>query len=180
MKSKIGILLAMTLIATPGFAQKVTVDWDRNHTAEPQTYAWAAPEETEQNPLMHQRIVNAINYWLTMRGKTEVKPDENPDVFVTYHSDSRDEVTIYSDHFGYGYGPGWHRGGMGTTTSRAVTHTKGTLVVDVWEAKDKNLIFRGTATDSVSTNPEKMEKKINKAVEKMFEEFDKKFAKEQK
>jgi hypothetical protein len=181
MKTKLIVTLALALMATPGFAQKVTVDWDRDYTSDPQTYAWVAPEEAEANPLMHQRIVNAMNYWLTMRGRQEVKPNENPDVYLTYHSDSKDQVVITSDHFGYGFGPGWYwGGGMGTTTSRAQTYTKGTLVIDIWDAKSKNLVFRGTATDTVEANPEKMEKKINKAVEKMFKEFDKKLAKEQK
>ncbi|HXV62800.1 MAG TPA: DUF4136 domain-containing protein, partial [Vicinamibacteria bacterium] len=54
------------------------------------------------------------------------------------------------------------------------------LVVDVWEPKEKKLIFRGTATDTVDANPEKLEKKINKMVEKMVKEFDKKLEKEAK
>jgi hypothetical protein len=71
-------------------------------------------------------------------------------------------------------------GGMGTTTARSHTYTKGTLVLDVWNPKDKQLLFRGTATDTVDANPEKMEKKINKAIEKMVKEFDKKVEKENK
>jgi hypothetical protein len=66
MKMKFILVLALALMATPGFAQKVTVDWDRDYTGDPQTYAWVAPEEAEGNPLMHQRIVNAIDYWMSM------------------------------------------------------------------------------------------------------------------
>ncbi len=180
---RLGSLAALLLIAAPGFAQKVTVDWDRSYSGPWETYAWAEPKDIAPNPFAHQRIVNAIDYWLTMRGHREVKPGENPDVIVTYHTASKDEVVVTADSWGYGYGPGWYgmgMGGMGTTTARSHTYTKGTLVVDVWHAKEKNMLFRGTATDTVDANPEKMEKKINKAVEKIVKEFDKKFEKEQK
>ena len=57
---------------------------------------------------------------------------------------------------------------------------KGTLIVDVWNAAEKSLMWRGTSTDTLSDKPEKNEKKINKGMKKMFEEFDKKYEKEQK
>jgi hypothetical protein len=180
---KLLALLALVLIAAPAFAQKVNIDWDRTYQGPFETFAWAPPKMAAENPLAAQRVVNAINYWLTMRGKREVQQSENPDVIVTYHTSSKEEVVVTSDTMGYGYGPGFYWGGMGgmaTTTSRSHTYTKGTLIVDVWNPKDKQLLFRGTATDTVDANPEKMEKKINKAVEKMVKEFDKKVEKENK
>jgi Domain of unknown function (DUF4136) len=182
-KVRLGAFLALLLLAAPGFAQKVNVDWDRDYKGTIDTYAWVASKEKAENPFTDQRIANAVNYWLTMRGHREVQPTENPDVFVTYHTSTKDEVVVTADTFGYGYGPGFYgggMGGMGTTTARSQTYTKGTLVVDVWDAKTKNLLFRGSATDTVDPNPEKLEKKINKCVEKMVKEFDKKLEKAKK
>jgi hypothetical protein len=45
------------------------------------------------------------------------------------------------------------------------------LAVDLIDAKAKKLVWRATATDTVSDNPQKNEKKIHKAVEKMFEKY---------
>lgn len=175
-----GLVLVLALMAAPGFAQKVTVDWDRDYDrSKTETYAWHAPKVPVPSDLMHQRIVNAVNYWLTMRGKHEVKPDQNPDVIVTYNASATNEVVVTADYYGYGYGARWG-GGMGTSTARSHTYTKGTLVFEVWEAKAKNLVFRATATDTVDAKPEKNEKKINKAVEKIIEEFDKQLEKEAK
>ena len=176
-------MLALLSMAAPSFAQKVNVDWDRDYVGPWSTYAWAEPKDGASNPLVDQRIRKAIDYWLTMRGRREVKANENPDVVVTYHTGTKDEVVVTADTMGYGYGPGFYWGGMGgmtTTTARSHTYTKGTLIVDVWNPKDKKLLFRGSATDTVDDNPEKMEKKINKCVEKMVKEFDKKFEKENK
>ncbi len=47
----------------------------------------------------------------------------------------------------------------------------GTLVVDMFDAKTKNLVFRGIAEDELSDNPEKNKKKLEKASTKMFKEF---------
>ena len=47
----------------------------------------------------------------------------------------------------------------------------GMLMVDVIDAQGKNLLWRATASDTLSDNPQKNEKKIHKAVEKMFEKY---------
>jgi hypothetical protein len=45
------------------------------------------------------------------------------------------------------------------------------MQVDVFDAKTKKMVFRGTASDDISDKPEKNSKKIDKAVEKMFKDF---------
>ena len=47
----------------------------------------------------------------------------------------------------------------------------GTLVVDIFDAKTKQLVFRGTAQDELSDKPEKNAKKLAKASDKMFKDF---------
>jgi hypothetical protein len=43
--------------------------------------------------------------------------------------------------------------------------------VDIFDAKSKALLFRGTAADEVSDKPEKNIKKVDKATSKMFKDF---------
>jgi hypothetical protein len=47
----------------------------------------------------------------------------------------------------------------------------GTLLVDVFDAKGKNLIWRGIAQDEASNKTEKNIKKVTKATEKLFKDF---------
>jgi hypothetical protein len=42
------------------------------------------------------------------------------------------------------------------------------MVVDLFDAKTKKLVWRGIARDTLSTNPKKNAEKITKATEKMF------------
>ena len=60
---------------------------------------------------------------------------------------------------------------MGTATTTESEYPVGTLVVDIFDARTKALLFRGTATDEISDKPEKNVKKIDKASNKMFKEF---------
>ena len=45
------------------------------------------------------------------------------------------------------------------------------LVVDMFEAKSKNLVFRGTAESEVSDNANKNASRLEKASTKMFKNF---------
>jgi len=47
----------------------------------------------------------------------------------------------------------------------------GTLVVDMFDTYSKKLIWRGSASDVLTGKPDKDEKRLEKAVEKMFEHF---------
>ena len=71
---------------------------------------------------------------------------------------------------GYGY-RGWGGMGMGSATTTESEYTVGTLVVDIFDAKSKALMFRGTASDELSDKPEKNQKKLEKASDKMFKKF---------
>ena len=83
----------------------------------------------------------------------------------------RNVNTFYSGGMGgYGYRYGG-MGGMGTASTTVSEYTVGTLVVDMFDAKTKNLVFRGTAEDEISDKPEKNAKKLDKASEKLFKNF---------
>ena len=61
--------------------------------------------------------------------------------------------------------------GMGTATTTESEYLVGTLVVDIFNAKTKALVFRGTASDELSDKVEKNQKKLGKASDKMFKDF---------
>jgi len=60
---------------------------------------------------------------------------------------------------------------MGTATTTQTEYVVGTLLVDIFDAKGKNLIWRGIAQDEASNNTEKNIKKVTKATEKLFKDF---------
>jgi hypothetical protein len=60
---------------------------------------------------------------------------------------------------------------MGTATTTTSEYLVGTLVTDIFDAKSKQLVFRGIAQDELSDKPEKNVKKLQKASDKMFKDF---------
>jgi hypothetical protein len=181
--------LLVVLCAMPAAAQKVYVDYDRNAIKNDyKTFAWqeTGPALQEFAPLMHTRIKNGIEHYLTTRGFIEDL--DNPDLYVTYHTSSHEELQFSVTGYGYGYGAGWGwdpywggpsaaGGGASTTIS---TYEKGTLVIDIWDAKTKQIVWRGSAVAAIPEDPKKGEKLINKALEKMIKQFDETKAKEAK
>ena len=115
MKSRLLLALILILAVTPAFAAKVFIDHDQKYDfSSIKTFAWAPTPDTSvesTNPLMHSRIVNAIEHYITMGGTQEVT--ENPDVYVTYHTDSKEEMQLNTSSYGYGYPGGWGWGGYG-------------------------------------------------------------------
>lgn len=162
------LCLGLILVPATGFAQKVTTDWDHGTDfSKFKTYTYAKGTPVE-DPLMDQRVVAAIEAELEKEGIKKV--DSDPDMYVTYHASAKENKQYMTDSFGYGYGARWG-GGMGTSTTRAYTYEKGTIVIDLWSADGKQMLFRGSATDTISDKPEKNIKKINNAVEKIFKKY---------
>ena len=156
---------------------KTIVDYDRNADfSNISTYFWVEKDEKEISDLDHRRIVAAVDQQLAAKGLKKV--DADPDVGVIYYADDDEQVVIDTTTSGYGYGGGmywdpyWGGGmGMSTSTSRVRKYQEGTLLVDIYDAKKKELIWRGSITGTLSDNPRENEKKVNKGLAKLFKKY---------
>jgi hypothetical protein len=158
-------------------AQKVTYDFNKSATfAQYKTYAHKEGTKVGQ-PLIDERIVGAIDAAMAAKGFT--KTEANPDVFVVYHVafDKEKDISTFSSGYGGGYGPyGWGWGGGwsgGTTTTSVRDILIGTLIIDMADAKSNSLAWRGMGVKEIDTNakPEKRDKSINNAVNKIFKNY---------
>ena len=122
----------------------------------------------DTNPLAHRRIVNAIKQEMIASGLTEV--DSDPDVYVTYYGKVNEQIILHSSTMGYRHGSRW-RSGVGHPTTIATTYLRGTLVIDIWEAEQKELVWRGVVSDAVSGNPDRNTARINRGISSAFERF---------
>lgn len=126
-----------------------------------------------KNAILVERIESALAGQLTAKGLT--RNSANPDLWVVPHPRLSKQTQINTYNSGWGYGYGWrgYGGGMGTTTSTVEEIPVGTLVVDLVDVKAKELVWRGTASDTLKENatPEEREKNLNAAMTKLFEGF---------
>jgi hypothetical protein len=163
----LGLTLA-TLIATAAAAQKITTESNPGtNFASYKTFTWLK-QPNVADPLLKQRIVDDINAQLQAKGLQPAQ--EGADLAVAAHMATKTEKTLNTFYDGFGGGWRWG-GGFGNATTTVNTYQEGTLVVDLFDAKTKQAVWRGTATQGVSSNPQTQAKNIDKAVQKIFSKF---------
>jgi hypothetical protein len=115
-------------------------------------------------------IKEAVNAALAAKGWTQV--DSGGDVCIVAMEITRNQQTLNTFYDGFGGGWRWRGfGGFGEATTTTETYQVGTLVVDLFAAKSKNLIWRGSSSDTLSNNADKNTRNLDKGVQKMFEHF---------
>jgi len=165
------VFLSLLLVSFVGCDFSTSVDYDMDADfAGLKTYAWAEQEHAEISELMQRRIVQAVDEQLQAKGFSQA--DSNPDVYVTYHGDDNEQYVLDTTNYGYGFGPSWYwGGGMSTSTTQVRSYREGTLIVDMYSAAQKQLIWRGTVTATLDDNPQQVAKDISKGVQKLFKKY---------
>lgn len=159
---------ALLLTVSASLAQ-VKTDYDRGADfGRYKTYSWQKVQT--QNQLWIDRIKQAVNTSFASKGWTLV--DTGGDVAVVAIETTQNQQTLNTFYDGFGGGWGWRTfGGFGESTTTTETYKVGTLVVDLFDASTKHLIWRGSASDTLSRKSDKNIKELNKGVQKMFENF---------
>jgi len=156
----------MLLFAGRSSAGGVKTDYDRNaNFAQYKTYSWERVQT--RDPLMVDRIKSAVNGSLAAKGLTEVPTGGDLSIVaieVTHNQQTLD--TFYNN-----FGGGRRFGGFGEATTTTETYRVGTLVVDLSDPATKKLVWRGSASDTLSDKSEKNIDNLDKGVVKMFKKF---------
>jgi Domain of unknown function (DUF4136) len=123
------------------------------------TWAWypQQPKDAEGGPakgyesFLDKRMRAAVAAEMTAKGLTEVAANGAPDIFVAYSArvEDKQQVSPYYNGLGYpyGYGYGGYRGYSPVTQYKA-----GTVVIDIVDARRKELAWRGTGQAQVNQN----------------------------
>jgi Domain of unknown function (DUF4136) len=166
--ASVGVAL---LLATASFAEQVKTDYDHSADfSQYKTYSWEKVQTPD--PLWVGRTKDAVNAALAAKGWTQV--DSGGQVAIVAVEMTKNQQTLNTFYDGFGGGWGWRRfggGGFGEATTTTDTYKVGTLVVDLFDATSKKLVWRGSASDTLSDKSEKNIKNLNKSVQKMFEHF---------
>lgn len=157
-------------LSTVTYAQTISFDFDRSVSFGGfKTYAWVAGTNVP-DALVHQRLVNAVDVQLALKGMTKVHEGSQPDVLVAYHASIDRDLQITG--FGSGWG-GYRFGGYRSASARTEEILVGTMIVDIVDAKTRNIVWRATATKDIDVNakPDKRDKNINRTAEKLFRNY---------
>src|SRR6202140_1931074 len=120
-------------------AQQVKTDYDRSaNFAQYKTYSWE--QVKTRDALDVDRIKAAVNAALAAKAWTQV--ESGGDVSIVAMEITRNKQTLNTFYAGFGGGWGWRRfgaGGFGEAPTPTEPYKLGTLVVDLFDAKTKQL-----------------------------------------
>jgi len=167
-----GSVAIVLLFATATLAEQVKTDYDRGvDFSQFKTYSWEKVQTQDQ--LWVDRIKEAVNTALAAKGLTPV--ESGGDIAIVAIEMTKNQQTLNTFYDGFGGGWGWRRGGgfggFGDATTTTDTYKVGTLVVDMFDAHTKKLVWRGSASDTLSDKSDKNIKNLDKGVQKMFDHF---------
>jgi Domain of unknown function (DUF4136) len=166
MKMKFALCAMLACIASAvALGQTVSVNYNKSQDFSGyHTYIWASNNANQiQNSILAQQAKSDIDTALQSKGLQLVGEAQNPDLIVLA-SGGLQQQTSYQAWGMRGIG-----GGMGGITPEQ--NVVGTLIVDLYAAKEKNLLWRGMAQNTLSTNGSKNSQMVSKAVQKMFKQY---------
>lgn len=154
-----------------------TVDFSKQKTLE--YFGWEDNSDAILNRFDKERIEKAFGEEFRKRGIEVV--EENADIIVSLYivTEKKTQTTANTTHMGgyggyYGYGPGYGWGtGHSTTTYNEYDYTEGTLIVSVYDAKEKLLIWEGIGKGTIDENPKNADEKTKKAVTAIMQQYPK-------
>jgi hypothetical protein len=159
--------LSIGFISTIATGQQVSVNYNHSQSfSQFHTYAWGSNNANQvQDSILAQVAQQDIDSALQGKGWQKVQESQNPDVIVTANGGLKQQ-TSYSAWGMRGIG-----GGMGGITPEQ--NVIGTLVVDLYDAKNQSLIWRGIAQNTLNNNGNKNQQMVQNAVTKMFKQWPK-------
>ncbi|MDX2436349.1 MAG: DUF4136 domain-containing protein [Acidobacteriota bacterium] len=141
------------------------------------TFSWYAASEPDRPPthgasqIVDGRIRRALDDGLVAKGYSQAGPGV-ADLEVAYYTSLSSQLRMYNGGWGYGwgYGPRWGYGygywpGWNMTT--VSTYLEGTIIVDIIDRKQNQLVWRGVITSALSkksSSDEKIEQAMNRVL----------------
>lgn len=131
------------------------------------TYRWVTIEGAKYpNQILDAQIKQSIDQQMAAKGFTKTD-SENADLDLAY------QVSVSQQQQWNAYGTGGIRWGGGMATATQTTIDTGTLVLDMYNASAKQLVWQGTATKTINpgNNQDKIQKNLNNAMQKLLKNF---------
>lgn len=184
MKTSVKLVsLLLILLISSCTTVKVVSDVDKTvDFSQYKTYnflGWQNNSDKLLNEFDKKRIRDAFIEEFTARGISYQENGADMNISLYIVVDKKTSVTAYTDYYsnggygGYGrYNRGWGAGyGSAQTTYQEDDYLEGTLVMDVFDDKDKQQIWQGIAVSTIAEKPEKRDKTTPKKIKMLMAKF---------
>ncbi len=188
MKPYILILLPALFLLSCG-SLDVTNNWDKQVDFKSfetySLYPWDKQNDQAINEIDKNNIINSVKSEMDRRGYTYKEKGGDLVVSIFIALQNKTSYQAYTNHYGgwagYGggwgyYGPGWSYGygwgpGYSHTTVTKHDYLDGTLVIDIFSATDKKLIWQGIGNGEVEPDPARRDKRLPKSISHIFRRY---------
>jgi len=169
-------LFALLIVINGCDDLKVTTDYDKKvDFTKYKTFAIDTFRQSQSvSQLNQRRIIDAVKASMTSKGFTE---SSNPDLLVHISAILKDQTSVSSNTDIYGYG-GLYRpyvwgGGMvtGYTTYDVYHYKNGSLIINIADASNKNLIWEGIGNQEIDGQIKDIDSAVPYAVNKIMAGF---------
>lgn len=174
-------LLVLLFLSSCSSVQ-VLSDYDREadfNTYKSYAFYKTGIDKAQISDLDKKRILRAIESEMSKRGFVK---SENPDILVSIFTKEKEQVDIYNNYwgggFGWGWSPyywgaGWGPGWGGWGGNNVSTRTEGSLYIDLIDANSKELVWQGKGVGNLGNiaNIEKKEERIREFVSEILMQY---------
>ena len=157
------VVMATLLISGCASAPRVFVDYDNSQSFDSyDSFAWISDEpmmvsgDRGPNPIVAERLKDAISSTLESKGYRFVKDARDADFVVAFTVGARDRMEIRERQVIDYYGPHWRWGydyygviyprGFPRTEVTTREYTEGSLAIDIFDTKRKSPVWHGSAS----------------------------------
>lgn len=165
------VSLFITLLLVSCSSVRVNTDYDKNvDFSSYKTYAFykTGIDKVEISDLDKKRILRSIDEEMTAKGFTK---SEAPDILININTKAEKNINVNQFYAGYGYGWGFGWNPYWGGNYSVNTNTEGTLIIDLIDAKKKELIWQGEGVGYLTQNTNKKDENIKDFVTKILAQY---------
>lgn len=172
---------ALLLVLAGACGGGIAVNTNYDPQASPRMEAWKAwawlpqpgGQETRTDSTLARLVALEIERGLESLGYR--RADTAPEFRVGWHAlvSEAVDVTTLNTHYGYAFGKWFPGGGVAYSRGFQTSYEPGTLILDVADARNNELIWRGVARSVFEAEQSQAERSIalNQAVTRMLAQF---------
>jgi PBP1b-binding outer membrane lipoprotein LpoB len=149
---------------------RVNSDYDKKATFENyKTYAYSKNnlDNMEISDLDKKRILYAMDEVMTTKNFAK---NENPDILVNLFTKEQERIDV-RNNIGFGWGLGWGGPFWGMNSNTVSRTPEGTLIINLIDAKTKELIWQGEGSGYLTKNIDKKDARIMEFVSKILAQY---------
>ena len=169
-------LFLVTVLSSVCFAQEVKYNFaPGTDFSKFKTYKWQRAEKAKyDDPVVDRILKSSIDQQLAAKGLTKTE-DESADLYVIYQLAVAQDVEWSTFNSGIDWYSGANNlaGFRGGTTNATTIIRKGWLMIDLYDAGQKKLVWQANAVKTLGKghDPNKMERNARKAMGKIFKNY---------